>query len=258
MIPKIIHYCWLSGDPYPNDIKRCMATWKKKLPDYAFMLWDTKRFDINSSLWVKQAFEAKKYAFAADYIRLYALYHYGGIYLDTDVEVLKSYDSLLELDMFLGADHKSEAYEVATWGIVKGSNLIKCILDYYDGNSFVKKNGTYEETVMPRIVVDVWKKCGYSVFPVQSINEAKLIISQNREKYIPIFPREWFCPLDWYTFKLHLTKETYSIHRYKGGWLEDKVKRERAILSKLGPYLPRLLRKIQNYFRKIKHSCFVC
>lgn len=248
MIPKIIHYCWLSGDPYPNDIKRCMETWKKKLPDYTFMLWDTKRFDVSSSLWVKQAFEAKKYAFAADYIRLYALYHYGGIYLDTDVEVLKSYNSLLELDMFLGYDHTSEAYEVATWGMNKGNPIIKCLLDYYNQLAFIRDDGTYEQTVMPKVVAKIWSEYGYNIWLVHSINEAKEKLLRG-DMNIPIFPREWFCPLDWYTFKLHLVKETYSIHRYKGGWLEDSIKKERAILSKLGPYLPRVWRKLQSWFR---------
>ena len=92
MIPKRIHLCWLSGDPYPAKIGKCLASWKKHLPDYEVVLWDTKRFDLESSPWVKQAFEAKKYAFAADYIRFYALYNYGGIYLDSDVEVLRSFD----------------------------------------------------------------------------------------------------------------------------------------------------------------------
>ena len=83
MIPKIIHYCWLSGEPIPWQLQICMASWKKYLPEYEFVMWDTQRFDINSLLWTKQAFEAKKYAFAADYIRLYAVYTYGGIYLDS-------------------------------------------------------------------------------------------------------------------------------------------------------------------------------
>ena len=89
MIPKIIHFCWLSNDEYPELIKKCMATWKTKLPDYEFVLWDAKKFDLESTLWTKQAFETKKYAFASDYIRLYAVYTYGGIYLDTDAEVVK-------------------------------------------------------------------------------------------------------------------------------------------------------------------------
>ena len=88
MIPKIIHFCWMSGDPYPEKIQKCIDSWKKILPDYEFWLWDSNRFDMESSVWVKEAFAARKYAFCADYIRCFALYTYGGIYLDSDVEVL--------------------------------------------------------------------------------------------------------------------------------------------------------------------------
>ena len=91
-IPKIIHYCWLSGDPIPANYQRCMDTWKKQLPDYELVLWDTQRFDINSTPWTKQALDVKLYACAADYIRLYAVYHFGGIYIDMDIEVLKPFD----------------------------------------------------------------------------------------------------------------------------------------------------------------------
>ena len=100
MIPKIIHSCWLSGDPFPEDIQRCIDSWKAILPEYKIILWDKNRFDINSVPYVKEAFEAKKYAFCADYIRIYALYKYGGIYLDSDVMVYKSFDPFLNLHAF--------------------------------------------------------------------------------------------------------------------------------------------------------------
>ena len=102
MIPKIIHYCWLSNDPIPEKLQSCMNSWKKQLPDYEFKLWNFSSFDINSSQWVKEAFNAKKYAFAADYIRLYAVYNYGGIYMDMDIEVIKSFNPLLDREYILG------------------------------------------------------------------------------------------------------------------------------------------------------------
>ena len=98
MIPKIIHYCWLSSDPIPLQFEEYIKSWKVHLPDYEFMLWNFDTFDIDESIWVKEAFENKKYAFAADYIRLFAVYNYGGIYLDKDVELLKSFDPFLELN----------------------------------------------------------------------------------------------------------------------------------------------------------------
>ena len=133
MIPKIIHLCWLSGDPYPPKIAKCLETWKKHLSDYEVILWDTNRFDLNSSIWVRQAFEKKKYAFAADYIRFYALYHFGGIYLDSDVEVLRSFNDLLDLPYFMGVE-KAQTPEAAIIGAEKGCDWIKMCLDYYQGD----------------------------------------------------------------------------------------------------------------------------
>lgn len=148
MIPKIIHLCWLSGDAFPENIQECIDSWKKHLPDYEVLLWDTKRFDINSALWTKQAYEAKKYAFAADYIRLYALYHYGGIYLDSDVLVYKSFNDLLDLPYFLGQDFIG-AFEPAIIGCVKGTKWVKDVLDAYDNRAFIKSDGSLDIYNLP-------------------------------------------------------------------------------------------------------------
>ena len=148
MIPKIIHLCWLSGDPYPTDIQLCLDSWKKHLPDYEIWLWDTKRFDIDSTRWTRQAFDAKKYAFAADYIRLYALYNYGGIYLDSDVLVYKSFDPLLSLPYFVGHD-QAGCFEAAVIGCEPGCQWIKDILDSYEGKPFIREDGTYDMLPMP-------------------------------------------------------------------------------------------------------------
>ena len=114
MIPKIIHYCWLSNDPIPDDLKSCMDSWKKYLPDYEFILWNFERFPKDKSKWVRDAFDNKKYAFAADYIRIYALYHYGGFYLDMDVEVVKPFDPYLCLVTMIGYENsKAKGLEVA-------------------------------------------------------------------------------------------------------------------------------------------------
>lgn len=97
MIPKVIHYCWISGDPFPEKIQKCVDSWKRVLPDYEVVLWDYAKIHALNVRWCEEAIACKKYAFAADYIRFYALYNYGGIYLDSDVEVLKPFDDLLEL-----------------------------------------------------------------------------------------------------------------------------------------------------------------
>ena len=157
MIPKIIHLCWLSGDAYPAKIARCIESWKKFLPDYDIMLWDTNRFDLSKSQWVRDAFENKKYAFAADYIRFYALYHYGGVYLDSDVEVLRSFNDLLDLPYFVGAE-KAQTPEAAIIGAEKGCDWIKQCLDYYDGRPFVKDDGSLDIRKLPEIMVEEIEK----------------------------------------------------------------------------------------------------
>ena len=148
MIPKIIHLCWLSGDPYPEAIAQCLASWKEYLPDYEVILWDKERFDISSTLWTKQAFEAKKYAFAADYIRLYALYHFGGIYMDSDVLVYKSFDDLLNLPYFIGEDYVG-CFEPAIIGTEKHNPWIKTVLDHYNDREFIKDDGSLDMKSLP-------------------------------------------------------------------------------------------------------------
>ena len=129
MIPKIIHFCWLSVDSFPAEIEKYIQTWKEKLPDYEIKRWDCTTFNIDNVPWVKEAFSAKKYAFAADYIRFYALYNYGGIYLDSDVEVLKSFDDLLNSKSFIGFEYLSVP-EAAIIGAEKGLPWLKKCLDY--------------------------------------------------------------------------------------------------------------------------------
>lgn len=136
MIPKVIHYCWLSGDDFPPLIKKCINTWKIKLPDYEIICWDKSQFDVNSVLWVKEAYEAKKYAFASDYIRFYVLYNYGGIYLDSDVEVIRSFDNLLNNHSFIGYENVSGLLEPAVIGAEKGTNWCKSAMEYYKNKSF--------------------------------------------------------------------------------------------------------------------------
>ena len=186
MIPKIIHYCWLSGDPYPEKIKYCIDSWKKFLPDYEFMLWDLNRFDINSSIQVKEAFEVKKYAFAADYIRLYALYTYGGIYLDTDVEVLRSFDSLLDLKYFIGKENTPHGIEAAILGAEKGTIWIKTCLAHYQNRHFNLGLGKFDTEVLPSIILNILSK-EYEIIDINRKDE----IDKNSTNKIFRFPVDY-------------------------------------------------------------------
>lgn len=221
MIPKILHLCWLSGDAYPAKIAKCIQTWKDVLPDYEIMLWDTKRFDLNSSIWVKQAFEKKKYAFAADYIRFYALYHFGGIYLDSDVEVLKSFDDLLGLPYFIGAE-KAGTPEAAIMGAEKGCDWIKICLDYYEGRSFIKADGTMDIRTLPEIMVEQINKL--KTIHVCSIKEIQNIKQLNWETQVLIFPDVYFSPKIFDSREVEITPYTYAIHHYQNSWFSHKAK----------------------------------
>ena len=131
MIPKIIHYVWVGNNPKPKDIKKCMKTWKKHLKDYKIIEWNESNFDISSHPFVKKAYEAKKWAYVSDYIRMYAIYNYGGIYLDTDVLVLENFDKFLNNKVFVGFERENYPF-TAVFGAEKKNKFIKKLLDYYD------------------------------------------------------------------------------------------------------------------------------
>ena len=233
MIPKIIHLCWLSGDPYPPKIAKCLESWKNYLPDYKIMLWDTNRFDLNSSIWVKQAFEKKKYAFAADYIRFYALYHMGGIYLDSDVEVIKSFDDLLDLPYFIGAE-KAQTPEAAIIGAEKGCDWIKQCLDYYENRSFVKPDGTLDIRKLPEIMNEQIGK--YKSLRVLTVNESKSIRTLDFNRELLVFNDVYFSPKIFDSREVELTPYTYAVHHYQNSWFSPKAKvyyRSRAFFAKL-------------------------
>lgn len=200
MIPKIIHYCWLSGDPYPELITHCIESWKKVLPDYKIMLWDTTRIDLSTNLWLGQAYENKKYAFAADYIRFYALYHFGGIYLDSDVEVLKSFDDLLGRAYFLGEEYGGDI-EAAVIGAEPGLPWVKECLEYYSDRPFIKKDGSFDMRPVPLLVSEVASKYGLDVFGF-----------------------DYFSPKDYHSGKIHRSSNTYCIHNFDGKWVKKNGK----------------------------------
>ena len=157
MIPKIIHYCWLSKDKKPDSIQKCINSWKKHLPEYELRLWDIDSFDFNSLAFTRDALAAKKWAFVSDYVRLYALYHFGGIYLDTDVLAFDKLDKLLENRFFTGLEMRDKAHtdiylEAAIMGAEKSHPFIKQALDVYSQRSFFYENGEMDLTPIPTVL----------------------------------------------------------------------------------------------------------
>jgi hypothetical protein len=216
MIPKIIHYCWLSNDPFPEVIANCIATWKNILPEYEFILWDTNRFNLKQNIWVKQAFEYKKYAFAADYIRLYAVYNYGGIYMDTDVEVKKSFNGLLDLPYFIGTEGNG-IIEAGVFGAEKNADWLLDCLSYYNGKTFLNDDGTFNTITLPKIMMQqIELKREIFVALKEDILEKHLF--ENNKKLL-LFPKEYFCAKNLGTGQLENTSETYTIHHFAMSWI---------------------------------------
>ena len=213
MIPKIIHFCWMSDDAFPEKIQNCINSWKRNLPEYEIIQWSYRNFPKGQSKWVDQAFEAKKYAFCADYIRCYSVYNYGGIYLDSDVEVIKKFDDLLNRAYFIGQEASEAGIEAAVIGAAKGNPILKAMLDYYAEREFVKQDGTFDTTPMPillRRVID-------SEFPETEI-----------------FPVDYFSPKDFMKGDIHTTSNTYSIHHFAGTWMtaDDTWRPEKTTFKK--------------------------
>ena len=243
MIPKVIHYCWLSNDPLPEKLQLCIASWKKYLPDYKIIKWDLHRFPLDKSIWVKEAFEHKKYAFAADYIRLYALATEGGIYLDSDVEVLKSFEDLLQYPYFVCVENSPQGVEAATIGAEKGTAWICKTLEYYKNKHFVESNCTFNTAVLPYII----KKTIENNFTLKFINNPSEFIDD--KKIVCILPSDYFSPKNYVTKKKHITQNTYSIHHFAGTWQPLWKKILLRVWVPLSVKFPRFTQHIKRIFR---------
>ena len=218
-IPKKIHYCWFGRGKKPKIAKKCIKSWKKYLPDYEIIEWNEDNFDINSNLYVKQAYEAKKYAFVTDYVRLYALYNYGGIYMDTDVEVVKSLDEFLKYDGFAGFESEKFCC-TGILGCKKENAIIKEFLDVYINKKFIKNNGEFDQTPNPVIFTNICYNYGLKLNnKEQEINKFK------------IFPQTVFSPLNFKSIETNFSENTYTIHHFAGSWLgkevQDRIKKEK-------------------------------
>lgn len=237
MIPKIIHFCWLSGDPFPQDIAKCLSSWKQVLADYELWLWGKKpidclglniiekNFDVNSIPWTKQAFEQKKYAFAADYIRLLAVYQYGGIYLDSDVMMYKSFDDLLTLPYFLGED-AYHCFEPAIFGAERGNEWVSTVLSWYNNRLFTNPDGSSGQRGLPVVFHDTLT------------NNYRFALSELDSEYvyssdvIRIFPSIYFNSRNF--IKPIRKSNSYCSHFFVGSWLKKSKKKPILYLVKKG------------------------
>lgn len=227
-IPKIIHYCWFGGKTKPPLAEKCLKSWRKYCPDYQIIEWNEENFDIASApLYVRQAHEAGRWAFVTDYVRLKALTEMGGVYMDTDVEVVKPLDPYLKHEAFAGFENPSRI-QTGLLACEKDFLLFREFMAYYDTASFYKPDGSHDVTTNVEILTALCEKYGFVP------NDAYQVVQG-----FAIYPREYFCPVDFDTEKLHRTKKTVTIHWFASSWhteeelqilREEKLrqKRERA------------------------------
>lgn len=232
MIPKIIHYCWLSGQEFPQDVKKNLESWRKKLPDYEFMLWDAKRSEVITCQWTEEALNHKKYAFVSDLVRLYAVYTYGGIYLDCDVQVLKSFDDLLHLPYFIGSE-KDSLIEPAIFGSVKNASWLSSCMAHYKNKAFVKADGFFDITVLPNIMkTQIQLTRQIKIMEPHEVEQVTHL--EKSENLFWVFPFDYFSAKDIETGKILATNNTYTIHHFAGSWLPLPSKIRRKIMYIIG------------------------
>lgn len=215
MIPKVIHYCWFGGNPLPKSAQKCIASWRKYLPDYEIKEWNESNFDVNIIPYTAEAYKAKKYAFVSDYARFWILYKYGGLYFDTDVEVIKNMDDIIAKGAFMGLEKKQAGATPTQLGVAPGLGLgvnpglglYKELLDVYDDKHLFSAFGKIGETIVG-ITSKIMQKKG-----IKRQSDGFLHCGE-----ITIYPEEYFCPKNYYTGELTITPNTCAIHHYTATW----------------------------------------
>lgn len=228
MIPKIIHYCWFGQAPLPPLAEQCIASWKKYMPSWQIMRWDESNFDIASApLYVRQAYEARKFAFVSDYVRLWALEQYGGVYMDVDFEVFRPFDDLMDkYPAFAG--YEGSKRQPVMQGVIASEPhgaWVRDMLSTYENRSFIKPDGSLDMTPNTSYFSDRLETQGFVAdgvekdFYVKSISNFKFQISNLEEPtfFLHVFPVHYFCPV-LTTGEDVRTPETYCIHRGLGSW----------------------------------------
>lgn len=215
MIPKIIHYCWFGRNPLPNSAIKCIESWRKYFPDYEIKEWNEDNFDVNIIPYTAQAYEARKYAFVSDYARFWILYHYGGLYFDTDVEVIRPMDDIVERGGFMGIEvMREDGYPLVNPGqgiaANAGNNLYHRLLNHYGSLLFLNGDGTYNTTTIVRHTTKVLIEAGMQ--PTHT---------QQQVGDITIYPQDFFNPLNDLTGKVVITENTRSIHWYSRTWSDS-------------------------------------
>lgn len=239
-IPRIIHYCWFGRGAKPAEAVEFIAGWKVIMPDYQFIEWSEENFDINICAYVEQAYASRRYAFVSDYARGLALYEYGGIYLDTDVKVLKSFDDLLQNRSFWGFE-AGNFIATSTIGAIPKHEIIKKYLAQYHERKFLHADGAQDTTTNVEIITHLWQEEGLALNnELQSLGNGNLFL-----------PQKYLSPYDYRNGSENVSIDTYAIHHYAKTWLSPwarvKGKAKRIINKIFGPRLIELMQRMRLF-----------
>lgn len=213
MIPKIIHYCWFGGKPLPKLAEDCIDSWRQHLPDYEIKEWNERNFPLEKYTFAQQALENRQFAFVSDVARLHALKEEGGIYMDTDVEVLKSLDPFLCHTAFSGFEN-DDFVPTGIMASEKNGTWVTDLLNYYEGKSLFREDGRINSISNTFIITGMMKEKGFLM------NN----IFQEKEDYVAFYPNDYFCPKSYKTGNIDLTENSYCIHHFAKSWIPFKDK----------------------------------
>lgn len=227
MIPKIIHYCWFGGKPLPKSAEKCIASWKKYLPDYEIKRWDESNFDVNAIPYTREAYAACKFAFVSDYARFWILYHYGGVYFDTDVEVIRPIDDIINRGGFLGVESNRNGIYTVNPGLgfaaTQGTAVIGEMMNLYSTFHFINTDGALDLKNIVEITTEYLSARG-----LRNTDEIQQCCG------FTIYPKDYFCPIDYDTRELKITENTRTIHHYAESWVPRSTRFKNALSRLFG------------------------
>ena len=228
MIEKVIHYCWFGYGEKPELFNKCIESWRKFCPDYKIVEWDESNFDVHQNTYISQAYDNKEYAFVADFARLWIVYNYGGIYLDTDVELVKPLDDLLGHKAFFGTDYPGGIATGLGFGSEPNNPIIAEMMKVYDSLLFVNAKGSFN-----------YKPCSkYQTKALKKYGLVKKDVIQNIDNGNIVYPVEYFCPKEFYEEEARLTPNTYANHHYSLSWMPEDSRKALDLSMKYRKYMP--------------------
>ncbi len=238
MIPKKIHYCWFGRNPLSKQAKKCIDSWKRYCPEYEIIEWNEDNFNTDCCRYVREAYDAKKWAFVSDYARFLILYEQGGVYFDVDVELVQSLDELLKQGAFMGCEENGIVAPGLGLAVEPGHRLYKELLDGYKERSFYLVNEAMDLTTVVTYTTEILNKYGLKkVGDIQQIEGIK------------IYPKEFFCPKNPVTREIHITDKTVAIHHYDGSWLAKDRRLVQRVTDLFGYKVTKVLIKIKHFLR---------